>query len=53
MAADRMNGHKDWASIGWGQLAGWGLPAIAIIAAGAFDQKAVVWPVSLEWLGGA
>ncbi len=29
MAADRMNGHKDWASIGWGQLAGWGLPAIA------------------------
>ncbi len=53
MAAGRMNDHKDWASIGRGQLAGWGLPAIAMIAAAGLDLEALVWPVALAWMGGA
>ena len=53
MAADRVNDHKDWASIGRGQLAGWGLPAIAMIAAGGLDLEAIVWPVAIAWMGAA
>ena len=53
MAADRVNDRTDWASIGGGQLAGWGLPAIAMIAAGALELEAVVWPLALAWMGAA
>ncbi len=53
MAADRVNDRTDWASVGRGQLAGWGLPTIAMIAAGGFESEAVVWPVALAWMGAA
>ncbi len=38
MRAGRSGEHKDWATIGRGQLVGWGLPVIAMIGAGAASE---------------
>ena len=53
MAAGREGDQRDWASVGRGQLAGWGLPVVAMIAAAGLDLESVVWPVALAWMGGA
>ena len=53
MAADRVNGHADWASTRSGQLVGWALPAAVMVVGGVLDLEAVVWPLALAWMGGA
>ena len=53
MAAGRESDQRDWANVGRGQLAGWGLPVVAMIAAGGLELEAVVWPAALAWMGGA
>ena len=51
MAASFSSDRTDWASIGIGRLGGWGLPAIAMIAAVPPDLQAIVWPMALAWMG--
>jgi hypothetical protein len=53
MTNDKRRAGNDWAVSLRGYLAAWGIPSVALIAAGLLDPgpRALVWSIALVWMG--